>query len=198
MTSRAIGQLLCSSFILVAMVIVPAMGETIDELKGLSLSLEWHSSVGVRRPALGEPTVSINETWNMKLYISMLGRVFNYNDGQIDQAEAAPNTIKVYDLDKSSTTDHCGRRTVWTLIDNHLSKITKFVEGFKVESIIVDTRNMICYLSLKDYPDLQTGQVVSVTFASAKTSCDRRIIVSETVRDYKCSVTRGNIFGNDH
>jgi hypothetical protein len=138
----------------------------------------------------------------LNIYISQLGRIFDFSQlVSLNQNSTYGEVMRegehVFELDKSTPLQGCGSRAVWTFIDGHLTRITKMIEGFRAETLLIDPVHMTCQFSSTLHADPQTKRVVGIKAVTIDTTCTRNIFLGETVQSYKCTMRRGNVFSND-
>jgi hypothetical protein len=157
--------------------------ETLNELKGLSIQLSFN----VLRSARIRPDRSRESTHDeyLKIYVSNLGKLFEYVDSQGPLSKYSLNTY--VNIDKAAEF-RSGQMYTWTMIDGHLTKIKQLKEGFHVLTIVVDVKNLGCAFTMRNEPDSKTGRVISPLGID---------IIADTVLSYQCRVTRGNIFATE-
>jgi len=105
-----------------------ARAETLDEIKGVSVIVSWrqaetgYNEFGVR--------FRLPRDRAIKLYVSSKGNIFEY-PAESNNWRYGP---AVYAIDKATLTPSGhwgqGQMTVWTMMDGHLTRVTKAIQGF--------------------------------------------------------------------
>jgi hypothetical protein len=174
----------------------PAVCETLDELKGLSISFSYKEHAV--RKVVGSTNDFRHDRWEqlLKLYIGSTGRIFQYSQHSL--GKIGPSTTVWY-LDKVKPTGndricHDGSMITWTVSNGHLSMIYKEPEGFKIFTIAVDTAAMTCSVAIVYQADAVSGRLVQGDYGA---TCLRFEELSHDVDSTSCSVKRGNIFADD-
>jgi len=166
-----------------------AVGATLDELKGLSIEVNWdRSSIfgGVSRP--------VPQNGKIQIYVGLNGHIFEYNHLQQFDGQRSYSSINTPDKAISSTMPSgLVVMHAWTVEGGKLQLVAPLKEGFSVTSIAVDPVKMTCAYEYADRPDPQTGRVVTIH----PTTGAPFQVMSRTSGSYTCSVRRGNIFASD-
>jgi hypothetical protein len=175
---------------------VPAICETWDQLKGLSISFSYKEHAV--RKIVGSSNDYRHDRWEQlqKLYIGSTGRIFQYSQHSL--GKIGPSTT-VWQLDKVQPTGndricHDGSMVTWTFSNGHLSMIYKEPEGFKTFTVAVDPVAMTCSVAIVYQVDAVSGRLVQGDYGA---TCTRFEELSHDVDSTTCSVKRGNIFADD-
>lgn len=166
-----------------------AVGATLDQLKGLSVEVNWN-----RSSVFGGVASPVAQSGKIQVYVSLSGRIFEYN--QLSQRGGERSYSSVNTPDRATATmEHYGRAIMhaWTVEGGNLQLVQPLREGFAVSSIAVDPVNMTCAYRYADRPDPTTGKVVTV---HPNTGAPYQV-VSRSPSSYTCSVKRGNVFASD-
>jgi hypothetical protein len=166
-----------------------AIGATLDELKGLSIEVNWS-----RSSIFGNVPRPVSQNGKIQVYVGLNGHIFEYN--HLEQFDGQRSYSSVNTPDKAvSTTRSSGLVSMhgWTAEGGKLQLIAPLDEGFAVTSIVVDPVKMTCTYEYADRPDPKTGRVVTMH----PTTGAPYQVMSRTPGSSTCSVRRGNIFASD-
>jgi hypothetical protein len=182
--SRRVSGLGALAGVLLVQVSLPARAETLAEIEGLSLTVNWMQRAQGADPS-GHYTFR-DTPWSLRLYISSKGNVFVY--------PAATNGInpgpQVYTI--GAVEDHGdGYAVTWAMADGHLTDFIKYAQGATDVVFAIDPARLTCSFELRHHYDPQTGLI---TPRGPNGVYRMRLI--ET-RSSSCAVTRGNIFATD-
>ena len=174
----------------------PAACETLDELKGLSISYGYKEHA--LRKMVGSNNDVRHDQWSQafKIYIGSAGNIFEYAEFSLGKTGSSK---AVRQLDKSlpsgnDTLCHDGSKSTFTFLNGHFSMIFKEPEGLKTFTITVDPTAMVCKLSISYQADAVTGKIIQGAYG---TSCARFENLSDAIDSTDCAVKRGNIFADD-
>jgi hypothetical protein len=162
--------------------------ESLDDIKSLSVTVSWtqaetgYNEFGVR--------FRLPRDRSIKLYISSKGNIFEY--------PAASNnwrygpTVSAVDKATDLISGHWGQgqMMVWAMMDGHLKKIAKAIQGFSVLTVAIDPARLSCTFDAQIKPDPQTGM-----YATDLTGPVIQLEALEVI-SYSCTVKKGNIFAS--
>jgi hypothetical protein len=163
----------------------------LDELKGLSVQVDYTSDISVR--SADDPTYRRRRLQNnLKLYIGLKGTVFEYlhtaDNSEVISAKSQVSTVNRAQERKGS--HHL--LIVWTIDGEILMKIVQLASGFNVVSLRIDPDKLICTFDEHDEPDATTGRILAYSRTGQLLETGNNTLVS-----YTCEVSRGNIFATD-
>jgi hypothetical protein len=158
-----------------------AAAETLHEIEGLSVSVNWKLSL-TGYDQSGRP-FSRDPDRAMRLYISSKGNVF------IFPAESNRwNNVPTVSAVNQAVDLHDDQMMAWSMIGGHLTNIIKEVQGHALFTITIDPAALTSSFDERIQPDPQTGTVV--------VNVNHQIfrLESPKVITSACTVKRGNIF----
>jgi hypothetical protein len=135
-----------------------------DDLKGYSIDATYTTHavpgavVGGEMPRRGLNPVLHHD----RIYISVLGNVFDYSDNSNGNFTAHGGNET--QLDKAKTISR-ERMQAWTVEAGHLLRIQHEVEGVLVATYAVDPSRTTCTVSFDPNPDPKTGRMVLQTLS---------------------------------
>src|ERR1051326_5570098 len=181
----AVGTLLISAILFSDV----CVGETLDDLKGLSIHAAWTQHIIGHTPP-DNRLFNVHPRTELRLYVSLRGNIFEYNHvaGGPDNS-AVKDSRKIFQVDRA-TEHNPGLLTVWTMRDGHLAKITQHLAGFGISTLSVDSARMTCSLDHQILPDKETNMIWVISPISNKPTQ----LHSHNVDNIICTVKRGNIF----
>jgi hypothetical protein len=169
---------------------VPANAETLEQIKGLSVKVEYK----VQAIRVDDAGRRFNMTADAAIhfYLSTKGNLFLYPGGATIHQDSAPDVRAeggptVMPIDKAGE-QKFGQMNAWTMMNGHLTNIIKFIRGYAVTTVAIDPERLTCTFDRQYQPDPQTGTVVSNLTGPATQ------IEGYKVASYSCAVTRGNVF----
>ena len=176
--SIAAGLVLCG--------ITASRAETLRDIEGLSVTVDWTQAAWGWAWYNNQPQASpINGTANrsLRLYISSKGNIFEY-PAEANNWKYGPTASAI---DKAVDLKS-GMLMAWTMVDGHLTKIIKGLQGFAEYIIAIDPARMTCSIDMQAVPDPQTRKVV--------TNLNGYPVLTEGIKviSYSCKVIKGNIF----
>jgi hypothetical protein len=124
-----------------------------------------------------------------RVYVSVVGNVFDYSD--VFGGAHVSHGGHEAGLDKARALSN-DRMRAWTTEPGRLLKITKEIEGFLVETFVVDPGKSACSVSYELRADPQTGRTVMRTMGGETVEIKAYNVSSAT-----CTVRKGNIFASD-
>jgi hypothetical protein len=167
----------------------PVYAEPLEQIEGLSVEVswtQWWSGWHLQRGRFDEGATTNR---SLRLYISTQGRVFEY--------PAESNTWAygptVFTLDQAKPLPHDQAMT-WTMMNGHLTKIFKLIEGFSEQTISIDPVTMTCTFALQQHSDPKTGRVISYLNAPGSLLDEPLQTKSSKIASHACKLTRGNVF----
>ena len=166
----------------------PASAESLEDIKGLSVTASWtqaetgYNEFGVR--------FRLPRDRSIRLYVSTKGNVFEY-PAESNNWRYGP-TVSAVDKATDLSSGHWGQgqMTVWAMMDGHLKKIAKAIQGFSVLTVAIDPARLSCTFDAQINPDPQTGR-----FASDLTGPVIQLEALQVISS-SCAVKRGNIFAS--
>lgn len=162
-----------------------AVGQTLNDLKGLSVRSVWNLQLKFRKPGTSNDfNVSVHVDRN--LYISLKGNIFVYQDFP------APR-VGVLEIDRAypRPTIWSNQLFTWTLVNGHLTLVDQFLKGERVFTYVIDPRALTCMLNAHDEPDPASHTMVDLGPSGPFETLSMGFAGST------CTVFRGNIFAGD-
>jgi len=163
---------------------LPSRAETLAEIEGLSLVVDWTQRVTGQDPSGQYFTNDSHSTH--RYYISSKGNVFDY-PASSNPANRGPQVFAV-----GRTQDRGNGFTVsWSMTDGHLTTVLKYPQGSTDHILAIDPLHLTCALEIRHHYDPQTGLLTPQTPAGVF-----KLRAVETLTS-SCAVKRGNIFAGD-
>lgn len=162
---------------------LPSRAETLAEIEGLSLTVNWAQRFEGFDPS-GRPfTNTLQRT--TRLYISTKGNVFVYPAASNPGNYLGPQVFTM-----GTTTDRGdGDAVTWSMADGHLTRVNKHAQGATYLVYVIDPVRLTCTFAERDRVDPQTG------FATRRMPNGTAVQIRSTdTLSSTCTVTRGNVF----
>jgi hypothetical protein len=162
-----------------------------DDLKGYSIEATYTTQFDFGVIIAG--TIPRNATTSVqhhdRIYVSMLGNVFDYSDSSTGAFASHGGTETGIDKAKSLTRQ---RMQAWTFEPGRLLRIQKNIEGVTVETYAIDPGKTTCTISYQLQPDPKTSRTVTQLLNGATAE-----VRADNVSAATCVVRKGNIFASD-
>jgi hypothetical protein len=164
-------------------------GETLDELKGLSIWVRWTYTWLNRIPPESRWVKLTGQRQALRVYISTLGNIFSEQDATNDADHTARAFNKVT-LGKAASRKDGVLLYTWAFVDGHLTQILQETKGIRVYTLEIQPAALTCRFFARDEPDKVTGEFI-VPSPNGPWQLE---IQHREVETSSCVVQRGNIF----
>lgn len=166
-----------------------AEGETLDDLRGLSLEMKSDIDTTYRNRE-GKVEMPVHQHGILRLYVSLNLNVFEHQEF-INHFGIHRTWERITHLEKTAAVrSGIELLQTWTLDEGHLTKITQQLEGYEIMTITVDRAGLTCTAEGKIYSSSTTGR-----FRAYSAVDDKPVeIYARAYSSITCTVRKGNVF----